>query len=112
MTAASTTMAIVLPNQFPSVKILRSNHPMPLPVYANYTDAEWNLMPHSYPASVFQGIIGMHIYNKKDGPGQCANIDTTLTQTLTEQRRAEPDSIRPTASSVGLFCCLDNGGDI
>ena len=29
-----------------------------------------------------------------------------------EQRRAEPDSIRPTAIGVGLFCCLENGGDI
>ncbi len=35
MTAASTTMAMVLPNQLPSAKILRSNHPMPLPVYAS-----------------------------------------------------------------------------
>ncbi len=83
-----------------------------LPVYANYADAELNLMPHSYPASVFQGIIGMHIYNKKDGPCRCATTHTTLTQTLTTQRRAEPDSIRPTAISVGLFCCPDNGGDV
>ncbi len=83
-----------------------------LPVYADYADAKWNLMPNSYPELGFRGIIGMHIYNKKDGPCKCANTHTTLTQTLSGQRRAELDSIRPTACSVGLFCCLENGGDI
>ena len=60
-------------------------------VYANYADAEWNLMPNSYPELAFWSIIGMHIYNKKDGPCRCANTHTTLTQTLSGQRRAEPD---------------------
>jgi len=65
-----------------------------------------------YPQSVFQSIIGVHFTNKKDGPRRCINTHATLTQTLCRQRRAEIDSIRPAAPSAGLFCCLENGGDI
>jgi hypothetical protein len=85
---------------------------LPPPVYANYADAEWNLMPNSYLDLVFNSIIQVHFTNKKDGPCQCANIDTTLTQTLIGQRRAETDSIRPTAISVGLFCWFFEIGDL
>ncbi len=60
----------------------------------------------------FPCIIGVHFTNKKDGSCRCEDTHTTLTQTLNEQRRAEKDSIRPTACSVGLFCCPENGGDI
>ena len=83
-----------------------------LPVYANYADAELNLMPNSYPELVFRSVIGVHFTNKKDGKCRCRNTHISLTQTLSGQRRAETDSIRPTACSVGLFCCPKNGGDI
>ena len=65
-----------------------------------------------YPQSVFQSIIGVHFTNKKDGKCRCVNTHISLTQTLNEQRRAEPDSIRPTAISVGLFCWFFEIGDL
>ena len=64
---------------------------LPLPVYANYADAKWDLMPKSYLDLVFNSIIGVHFTNKKDGPCRCSTTHTTLTQTLSGQRRAEPD---------------------
>ena len=85
---------------------------LPPPVYANYADTKWNLMPNSYPELVFQGIMCVHFTNKKDRPRRWWNTHATLTQTLYRQRRAEIDSIRPAAPSAGLFCCLENGGDI
>ena len=48
----------------------------------------------------------------RNGPCRCRNTHATLTQTLLWQRRAEADSIRPTAISVALYCCLENGGGI
>ncbi len=69
-------------------------------------------MPNSYLDLVINSIIGVHFTNKKDGKCRCEDTHISLTQTLSEQRRAEPDSIRPTATSVGLFCCPDNGGDV
>jgi len=69
-------------------------------------------MPNSYLETVFQSIIGVHFYNKKDGKCRWFNTHISLTQTLSGQRRAETDSIRPTAISVGLFCCPENGGDV
>ena len=85
---------------------------LPLPVYANYAAVKWNLMSNSYLDSVYWSIMGMHIYNKKDGKCRCSSTHISLTQTLTQQRRAEIDSIRPAAPSAGLFCCHENGGDI
>ena len=83
-----------------------------LPVYASYADTELNLIPNSYPDSVYWSIIGVHFTNKKDGPCRWFNTHTTLAPTLSRQRRTEPDSIRPTAIGVGLFCCPENGGDV
>ena len=85
---------------------------LPPPVYANYADAKWVLMPNYYPELGFRGIMGVHFTNKKDRPRRWWNTHATLTQTLYRQRRAEIDSIRPAAPSAGLFCCPENGGGI
>ncbi|HJN42360.1 MAG TPA: hypothetical protein QF589_09650, partial [Anaerolineales bacterium] len=62
-----------------------------------------NLIMNYYPELVFQSIIGMHIYNKKDGPCRCRNTHTTLTQTLSGQRRAEPDFTSSLSLTAEVF---------
>ena len=84
----------------------------PLPVYANYADTKLYLMQNYYPDLVFRSIVEVHFTNKKDGPCRCAKHPHDPTRTLYRQRRAEIVSMRPIAIRVGLFCCLEYGGDI